>query len=115
VKSSTFATIVTGEKKNDAIKPHRPFPRQGLGAVEVAGRFEWIGFGTTSGDLSAGPRAAVPAAQRSHVVTLGINWYLNRYVRLDANVIHETRYDGAAVVETEQLSWAPVIRFQFGL
>jgi len=107
--------IVTGEKKNDAIKPHRPFPRQGLGAVEVAGRFEWIGFGTTSGDLSAGPRAAVPAAQRSHVVTLGINWYLNRYVRLDANVIHETRYDGAAVVETEQLSWAPVIRFQFGL
>jgi len=109
------AWIVTGEKKNDAIKPHRPFPRQGLGAVEVAGRFEWIGFGTTSGDLSAGPRAAVPAAQRSHVVTLGINWYLNRYVRLDANVIHETRYDGDAVVETEQLSWAPVIRFQFGL
>lgn len=107
--------IVTGEKKNDAIKPHRPFPRQGFGAVEIAGRVEWIGFGTNDGDVSGGPRAALPAAQRSHVVTLGINWYLNRYVRVDANVIHETRYDGEVVVETEQLSWAPVIRFQFGL
>jgi hypothetical protein len=108
--------IVTGEKKTDAVKPKHPLPRQGFGAVEIAGRVEWIGIGSSMGrELSAGPRAAVPADQRAHVVTLGVNWYLNRFVRLAANVIHETRYDGDVVVKTEQLPWAPVIRFQFGL
>jgi phosphate-selective porin OprO/OprP len=108
--------IVTGEKKTDAVKPKHPLPRQGFGAVEIAGRVEWIGIGSSMGrELSAGPRAAVPADQRAHVVTLGVNWYLNRFVRLAADVIHETRYDGDVVVKTEQLPWAPVIRFQFGL
>jgi phosphate-selective porin len=75
-----------------------------------------MGFGTRGpGETSAGPRATHLAGPRAHVTTLGLNWYLNRHVRLDVNVIHETRYDGEAVVRMEQLSWAPVIRFQLGL
>ena len=108
--------VVTGEKKGDTVKPKRPLPRGGFGAVEVAGRIEWIGFGTEGeGDASAGPRAAHLADQGARVVTLGINWYLNRFVRLQANAIRERRPDVVGGVSGEHTSWSPVIRFQLGL
>lgn len=107
--------VVTGEKKGDTVKPKRPLSRRGFGAVEVAGRFERIDFGTgAEGEASAGSRAAYLADQNARVVTLGVNWYLNRFVRLQVNAIHERRPDVDGV-SGEQTSWSPVIRFQFGL
>jgi hypothetical protein len=53
--------------------------------------------------------------QQSRVVTLGANWYLNRFVRLQVNVMRERRLDGSVTPAGEQVSWNPVVRFQFGL
>lgn len=108
--------VVTGEKKGaDTVKPKHPLPGGGFGAVEVAGRFEWIDFGAgNESAASAGPRAADLATQDARVITLGVNWYLNRFIRLRANLIHERRPDVDAG-SGEHTSWSPVIRFQLGL
>jgi len=60
------------------ITPHRPFSRSGgIGAWEVAARWSYL-------DLSdSGIRGG-----RLHDVTLGVNWYLNRFTKFQFNYIH---------------------------
>ena len=43
-----------------------------------------------------------------------MNWYVNRYVKLQANAIREQRtVDGAAISGQEHL-WSRTLRLQFG-
>jgi phosphate-selective porin OprO/OprP len=76
--SSTWA--LTGEHKAGRIEPRRAFPH-GFGAVELAARVEQLRFG------SAGSN---PAANADRVMTTGVNWYLNYYVRVQSNLVIES-------------------------
>lgn len=105
--------ILTGEKKSDDVRPRHPLQRGGIGAIELAARFEFLSFGSTgSGEISNGPRAARLPGLESRVLTAGVNWYLNRFVRLQANVIREQRLDGGVVASPQ---WTRIIRLQLGL
>jgi phosphate-selective porin OprO/OprP len=113
--SSTW--LVTGERKKDSITPARPFLKGGIGAVELAGRVEHLGsgsHGTTVGSFSS-PRASGIVLRADNVWTAGVNWYLNEYIKLQANVIREQRAAGELVIPGQGTLWSRTLRIQFGL
>jgi phosphate-selective porin len=82
---------VTGERKRGRIEPRRDLLRGGLGAVELAVRVETLRFGdvTYPGSSFGFPVPTKLAANSDRVTTLGVNWYWNRYLKLQGNVILE--------------------------
>jgi phosphate-selective porin OprO and OprP len=92
------AYTLTGEKRPyfankgvfDGIKPAHNFGKDGWGALEVALRFS--GLDLTDGNIRGGSERNISAA---------LNWYLNPYVRLSANVIKVIDVDGGAFANDE--------------
>jgi phosphate-selective porin OprO/OprP len=86
--SGTYA--ITGEKKSRVDRPKKPLLHGGAGAIEVAARVESLEFKSGSGETpSRSPRAAVVLPNRDQVATLGVNWYVNRFFKIQANYIRE--------------------------
>ena len=77
------AYALTGEKRTfkggnfDRLRPYRELGKDGLGAIEVALRYDQIDLEDTSVMARAGNKA------RS--VTLGLNWYFNPFAKLMLN------------------------------
>lgn len=113
--SGTWA--VTGERKSNGLDtPDRPFLRGGVGAIELAGRVEKLTFGSvsTAGVASTSPRADVILGNANRAVTIGVNWYLNLWIKIQANLIHETIDDPLQGPLPQQPSfWSRALRFQF--
>ena len=113
--SGTWA--ITGETKADGLEdPKKPLFQGGPGAIEVAARVERITFGTTAvgGDVSTSPRADRYQGNSNKVTTLGVNWYLNHWVKVQFNYIKESLTDPAQGPLPEQPSYTSrVFRFQF--
>lgn len=133
--SGTFA--VTGEKKSAGLDT----PRHRFGAVELAARLETLSFGSvtaTSGtergvgtprverafrgagapgsrmDLSTSPRADSVLGNSDRALTLGANWYLNRWVKIQANLIREQILDPSmGPFPARAVFWSRVLRLQF--
>ena len=86
---------ITGESKKSGIEPRRPFLTRGIGAIELAVRYENISFGSTdrSGTPFRSPRASNLWRNSDAVWTAGINWYLNRWSRIQINGVRETIED----------------------
>ncbi len=113
----TGSWVVTGERKDGGVKPRRPFLQGGVGAVEVAGRFEVLRFasaGAPQEPPSDSRRAANILGNGDSVLTAGVNWYLNRWLKFQVNGIHET-LDNAALgpVPGQSSFWTVVTRLQF--
>jgi phosphate-selective porin len=86
--------LLTGEEKDNSIRPRRPLPR-GPGAIEIGVRLERLHFddeGPGEGFEGAGNRARNirPAADR--ILTGGLSWWPVSWLRLMGNVLVE-RYD----------------------
>jgi phosphate-selective porin OprO/OprP len=115
--SGTYA--VTGETKADGLEnPERPLFQGGVGAIELAARVERITFGTTAadGDASTSPRADNYLGNSNRVVTFGVNWYVNRWVKVQVNFIRETISDPEQGPLPSRASFSSrVFRFQFQL
>jgi phosphate-selective porin OprO/OprP len=110
--SGTWLAI--GPKPGDS--DDRPAPR--FGAIELAARIEGLAFGgpTSGGDPTRSPRAAVIVPNGERVATFGANWYINRFVRVVGNVIHEHLDDATrAPVPGQQSYWSTIVRLQFVL
>jgi phosphate-selective porin OprO/OprP len=108
--------LLTGEHKKDSIEIARPFLRRGIGAVEIGGRVEQLRLSSKGADAGAfdSPRSAWIAPRADNVWTVGVNWYLNDYVKLQANLIREQRtLDGTAIVGQSHL-WSRTLRLQAG-
>jgi phosphate-selective porin OprO/OprP len=109
--------LITGEEKKGNIEPARPLLQGGPGAVEIAGRVESITFGSSSANdpPAPGPRARRVLEKRDAVWTIGVNWYLTEFLRVQANVIREQREEGAIVLPTLGRTWSRTFRVQFQL
>ena len=69
----------------------RPLFRGGAGAIQLAGRFEALGFHSDApwDEPFRNPRAANVLGNDFRAWTVGINWYPVRYVKLQLNVVRE--------------------------
>jgi len=109
--------LFTGERKKGTIEPTRRLSRRGFGALELAGRVESLAFGS---DVAEGPSARGPRAPRmvetsDSVVTTGVNWYLNEFLKVQADLARELRKDDGRVIDNRGRSWNRTFRVQFAL
>lgn len=109
---------ITGESKENGITPRNPFPSKGKGALEVALRYERISFksAVSEGLPFRSPRAPNLLGNEDHVWTVGLNWYLNRYVRIQVNGVRERILDvERSPVRGRETFHIGVVRLQFSL
>jgi len=114
----TGTWVVTGEKKQGGIKPRRPFLDGGFGAVEVAGRYEQLRFGSAEhiGRPFNNPRSSNILPNSDRVWTLGVNWYLNHYAKIQVNGIQETIEDvNRSPIPGQSVFRMGIVRLQFSM
>lgn len=80
--------VLTGEKNTyNGVKPRNSFePRRGLrhwGAFELAFRYSQLRVGSNAFPVFASAKTAVQAADER---SIGLNWYLNRFVKLTTDL-----------------------------
>jgi phosphate-selective porin OprO/OprP len=88
------------------------------GPVEAATRFEALSFGDTSGhpDASTSRRAEVVLGNSDRALTFGVNYYLNRWVKIQANLIREQLLDpSAGPLPNTPSFWSRALRIQVTL
>jgi phosphate-selective porin OprO and OprP len=110
--------ILTGERKTRPIKAGGEFLQGGWGAVELAARIEGITFDSAGGtdEPFRNPRAETIFPETDRALTLGVNWTLNRFVKLQFNGIREHVDDAERnPVVNGAAFWSRVIRLQFVL
>lgn len=87
--------------------------------MELVGRFERLWFdsvGANPDELLRNPRAESILPSGNHAVTVGVNWTLNRWVKLQVNGIHERVEDEKrSPVPEGSAFWSHVFRLQFAL
>jgi len=110
--------ILTGERKiKGADSPRRPLFHGGVGSIELAARLEDVRFRSgVAGQPSIGPRAETIEPRGDRALTFGVNWWPNRWIKVQANVIR----DAIAAPSTSSLtstpaSWSRVVRVGFSL
>lgn len=86
----TGSIMLTAEKNGyNGIRPRNSFePNKGVrhfGAVELVGRHSQVRIDNAAFPLFANPKTA---AQRAEEQGIGINWYLNRFVKLTTDYEH---------------------------
>jgi phosphate-selective porin OprO/OprP len=114
----TGAWVLTGEPSEGGVKPRHPFPASGFGAVEIATRLEQLRFGSAEhpGNPLNGPRSANIYGNSDRAWTTGINWYMNRYLKIQLNGIHETLEDvNRSPINGREKYWTGMLRLQLSL
>lgn len=111
--------VATGETKDTVERPRRPLFQGGVGAVELATRVERLRFASrdTRGELAVRhPRAVnlLPGADTAW--NGGVNWYVNRYVRLQAFALRERFSEPAYTPQPgDVVFWSFTTRLQLAL
>ncbi len=86
--------------------------------MELAVRLESLTFGSEATDdlPSSGPRADVVEGNTNRLVTYGVNWYVNRWIKIQANFVRERISDPLQGPLPEKFSfWSQFFRFQFSM
>jgi phosphate-selective porin OprO/OprP len=98
--------------------PRNPLFRGGLGAIQVAARFETLAFSSDADwdDPFRNPRAANVLGNDFRAWTAGVNWYPVRHVKLQLNLLREHLGDPERRPDAAR-SWftSRVFRVQFSL
>jgi phosphate-selective porin OprO and OprP len=114
----TGTWVVTGEDKVRPLKPAAPLFQGGVGAIELAARYEKLWFDSV-GAVAPGfrnSRADTILRAGEHAFTLGVNWTLNRFAKLQINGIREHVDDPERnPVARGTAFWSRVVRLQFVL
>jgi len=109
--------VITGQKNVERDEPKKSFPfRRGIGAVEAAGRYEAIRFGSAEhpGRPSRTSRAANILGNSDRAWTVGVNWYLNHYMKIQLNGIRENIEDVQRTpIPGRNIFWTRLLRIQF--
>jgi len=83
--------FVTGEDKDENVNARRPLLKGGIGAIELAVRYEQLKFESASkeGTPFTNPRSESLLPNSDDVFTVGMNWITSRWTRVIVNAIHE--------------------------
>jgi phosphate-selective porin len=89
------AWVMTGERKKGHIMPERALFRGGGGALELVARVEALGFDDVSypGTVFDFPKVQKLLGNSDRATTIGVNWYLNQYMRFQGDVVTEALAD----------------------
>ena len=84
-------SFVLGRLKSNGTAPRTPLLGGGIGAIQLAARVESLEFGSHAPGVEAlrNPRAANLLPNDIRAVTVGVNWFPVRFVKLQGNVIRE--------------------------
>jgi phosphate-selective porin OprO and OprP len=110
--------VLTGENKVRPLRAAAPLARGGIGAIEVAARYERLWFDSVGGSEPPfrNSRAETIFGTGERVLTLGVNWTLNRFARIQFNGIREHVEDTERnPVPNGAAFWSRIIRLQFVL
>jgi phosphate-selective porin len=89
-----------------------------LRALDLTGRFDRLSFGSgaTLDEAFLNPRADHVATVGKDAVTGGVNWHLNRWVKVQANLVREHLVDPLALLPLGATPlWSSVVRFQVAM
>jgi phosphate-selective porin len=109
----TGTWFITGEDKDNNINPKHPFLRGGIGALELAVRYEQLRFESASkiGTAFTNPRAEFLLPNADAVWTVGVNWTTSKWTRVIVNAIHEDFEDPARTPDSGISSfWSSLVR-----
>lgn len=115
------AYVLTGENKNRPVNPRREFIRDGIaaaGALEVVGRYERLRFDSGKGqdEPFRHPRAETILPNSDRALTLGVNWYINRWAKVQLHGVREHLEDEERnPVPDDEAFWNALLRLQFAL
>ena len=118
VSNSDLSDLIVGGGYVSGVWRIMGSPRRSRRAVDVAVRFERLGFHSAaqSDAPSLGPRADHIAPLRQDAWTFGGTWVLNRWVKVQANAIHESFVDATGIrPEIPQARWRSLMRLQFAM
>jgi phosphate-selective porin len=111
--------VLTGQPKADADRVRPAFFGGGIGALEAAVRVDQLRLASreTRGEPPfRNPRAVNLYPNEDLTWTLGLNWYLNRYVKLQGNAMRERFTDvERTLLPGETVFWSFVARLQVAL
>jgi phosphate-selective porin OprO and OprP len=85
------------------------------GRIEAASRFETLKFGDTSGhpDASTSTRAELVLGNFDRAVTFGVNYHVNRWIKVQANLIREQLHDASMGPLPDRPNfWSRALRIQ---
>jgi phosphate-selective porin OprO/OprP len=111
--------VLTGQPKSDVDRVKSAFFGGGLGAIEAAVRVDQLRL--TSRETLGEPPFRNPRAVNLYpnddvTWTLGLNWYLNRYLKLQGDAMRERFSDvERTLLPGETVFWSFVARLQFAL
>ncbi|MBI2149401.1 MAG: hypothetical protein HYU27_02195 [Acidobacteria bacterium] len=112
----TGTWAITGEPKADGVEPRRPLFAGGMGAIELTGRYEQLRFNSSQHTAlpSRNPRAANILANSDRIWTVGVNWYPNRFTKVQVNGVHDKIKDlqRSPILDRENY-WMGILRLQF--
>jgi phosphate-selective porin OprO and OprP len=112
------SVVVTGERKKRPMKPDADVGRGGIGAVELVGRIERMWFDSTriTQDRFRNPRAETILPSGDRIVTFGLNWYANRWCKLQLQGWRERLEDiERSPVPDGAAFWNALLRLQLTL
>ena len=111
--------VLTGEDKKRPLKAAQPLVQGGIGAIELALRYERMWFDSTPAGQDTplrNPRADTIYPSGDRALTLGVSWTLNRFTKIQVNGIREHVEDPQRnPVPNTDAFWSRVIRLQFVL
>jgi phosphate-selective porin len=110
--------VITGEPKRRPVKAAHPLPGGGFGAVEVAARYERLWFdsvgATGSEEPFRNPRAENIFPTGTKAFTIGVNWTVNAWIKVQVNGIRQQVEDSERNPMVDGGAfWSQVVRFQF--
>jgi phosphate-selective porin OprO and OprP len=114
----TASWVLTGEPKKRPLKPENDFLQGGFGAIELVGRIErlWYDSVGPAGIAFRNPRSETILPTGDRAFTVGANWTLNRFAKLQVNLIREHLEDtDRNPVPNGGPIWSRILRLQFVL
>lgn len=105
--------FVTGEDKDNNVNPKRPVLKGGVGAVELAVRYDQLRFESVgkTGTAFTNPRSEYLVPNTNKVWTFGVNWLTSPWTRVIVNAIYEDFEDKTRTPVSGTTSfWSGVLR-----